>query len=55
MRGVVLPAGKHQVVFSYRPTLFYVGAAISVFGWLTALLGLCLMLWMKLRAASRQR
>jgi hypothetical protein len=33
MRGVTLPAGRHTLVFRYRPTGFYVGAAISVCAW----------------------
>ncbi len=44
MRGVVLPSGKHRVVFQYRPTLFYLGAAISITSW-TALLT-TLAIWM---------
>jgi uncharacterized membrane protein YfhO len=55
MRGVVLPAGEHRIVFSYRPPLFYVGAAISSGGWLTLLIGLVVMLWYqrRQRVASR--
>jgi hypothetical protein len=34
MRGVYLPPGKHRIVFSYRPTTFYVGAVLSIVGWL---------------------
>jgi len=30
MRGVWLPAGRHRVVFSYRPRSFLAGAAISL-------------------------
>jgi hypothetical protein len=33
MRGVAVPAGKHRVVFQYRPTLFYIGALISIGSW----------------------
>jgi len=33
MRGVMLPAGKHTVVFRYRPTTFRVGAAVSAIAW----------------------
>jgi hypothetical protein len=34
LRGVCLDAGDHQVRFEYQPRAFYVGAAISVAGWL---------------------
>lgn len=33
MRGVVLPAGKHRLVYRYRPRPFWIGAAISSVGW----------------------
>jgi hypothetical protein len=36
MRGALLPAGKHRLVYAYRPARFYCGAAISVAGWLAA-------------------
>lgn len=29
LRGVMVPAGQHLVIFRYRPTLFYLGLAIS--------------------------
>jgi hypothetical protein len=29
LRGVALPAGKHRLVFRYRPVAFHVGAATS--------------------------
>jgi uncharacterized membrane protein YfhO len=29
-RGVVVPAGRHTVVFAYRPTSVLVGATISL-------------------------
>ncbi len=32
--GTPIPAGSHQVVFSYRPTFFYVGMIISALAWL---------------------
>jgi Bacterial membrane protein YfhO len=45
LRGVCLPAGSHRVRFEYRPTLFFVGAAISVVGWLAlGLIGLATVL-----------
>ncbi|MFV1967067.1 MAG: hypothetical protein ACC628_16695, partial [Pirellulaceae bacterium] len=37
MRAVLLPAGRHQVHFRYRPPRFYVGAALSGLGWLMSL------------------
>jgi len=37
LQGVVLPAGKHTVEFSYEPTSIYVGAVISSLAWLAAL------------------
>ena len=30
LRGVYLEAGNHTVVYTYRPTVFFVGAAISI-------------------------
>jgi uncharacterized membrane protein YfhO len=38
-RAVHLTAGEHLVTFTYRPSMFYLGAAI------TALTGLSLALW----------
>ena len=32
--AVDVPAGKHQVVFSYQPIEFWIGATISLIGWL---------------------
>ena len=34
MRGVLLPAGKHQLTFRYQPASFWRGAAISGVSWL---------------------
>ncbi|MCI0711556.1 MAG: YfhO family protein [Chloroflexi bacterium] len=42
-RGVCIPVGEHIVTFEYRPTLFYVGAAISTVTWL-GLIGYLLLL-----------
>ena len=33
-RGVSVPSGPHTVRFVYRPLMFYIGAAISLAGWL---------------------
>lgn len=38
-RGVIVPAGSHELTFVYRPTLFYLGAALTLLtltglGWL---------------------
>jgi len=35
MQGVVLPAGRHQVEFAYRPRSLLWGAAISLTSWLS--------------------
>ena len=34
LRGVAIPAGRHRVVFRYRPMSFMVGAPGSLVGWL---------------------
>ena len=34
LRGVWLPAGHHHLIYTYRPTLFYLGAAVSLLAWL---------------------
>jgi hypothetical protein len=36
MRGVWLRAGRHRIIYTYRPTPFYVGATLSLLGWLGA-------------------
>lgn len=46
MRGVALPAGRHQVAFAYRPRLFYAGAVISVIAWVVVGVGLVLRPWL---------
>ncbi len=34
LRGVALSAGKHQVIFEYRPLTVYLGAGISIIAWI---------------------
>ena len=29
LRGVFLPAGHHRLIYTYRPSRFYVGAGVS--------------------------
>jgi len=37
LRGAKLPAGRHKLVYSYRPTSVYLGAIISGIAWLLVL------------------
>lgn len=39
-RAVVVPAGKHKVVFKYVPMSFYIGLMLTLFG-----VALCIWLW----------
>ncbi len=50
MRGAWLPAGKHRLVYYYRPASFFWGTAISSLGWL-GLLGFLICL----RVSSKTR
>ena len=40
MRGAWLPAGKHRLLWTYRPTSFMLGAAVSAVSWLILTIGL---------------
>jgi len=40
MRGALLPAGKHRLVWTYRPNSFRIGAAVSAASWLALAMGL---------------
>jgi hypothetical protein len=40
MRGALLPAGEFKLVYEYRPTSFYLGAAVSVAACLAAIISL---------------
>ena len=37
MRGVVVPAGQHEIVMKYRPASVYLGAFLTFTGWLSAI------------------
>jgi hypothetical protein len=43
LRGVVLPPGTHEIVFTFQPTSLHMGLAISGLGLLLLLLGLILL------------
>jgi hypothetical protein len=38
IRGVVVPAGKHQIVMNYRPLSVYLGLALALAGFTTAII-----------------
>ncbi len=40
MRGVWLPAGTHRLIYRYRPTTFFLGAAISLAAWIVLAIAL---------------
>jgi len=39
LRGVILEAGRHQVVFVFRPRTVFLGIGLGLIGWL----GVCLL------------
>ena len=52
MRGVALPAGTHEVVFTFRPLDFYSGAWVSGLALATSLVGLVVL---RLKASKRNQ
>jgi hypothetical protein len=52
LRGALLPAGKHRLIYEYRSWNFYVGAAVSAAAWLAAL-GVTVLLEVGRRRAVR--
>jgi hypothetical protein len=38
LRGVVVPAGKHEIVFSFEPTVIRNGTLLMASGWVLLLL-----------------
>ncbi|MCY2988389.1 MAG: hypothetical protein NTY19_11070 [Planctomycetota bacterium] len=40
LRGVILPPGRHRIIYAYRPTRFYLGAAVSLLAWVGVIGGL---------------
>ena len=38
LRGVVVPPGKHEIVFSFKPTVVRNGTLLMVSGWILFLL-----------------
>ena len=51
-RGIVIPAGKHEVVFRYRPRLLLLGLRVSVAAFV---LLICFWLYIGLREVKRVR
>ncbi len=45
MRGCRLPAGSHRLIYRYRPTSFFLGAAISTLGWILLAAWCMLAMW----------
>jgi uncharacterized membrane protein YfhO len=49
--AVQVPAGNHQVIFSYDPSIFIIGLSISVTGWLIVIASI-IIFKVKIRASS---
>jgi hypothetical protein len=44
LRGVCVPAGEHEVVFRFVPSVFWIGLALSIVGWMVALVAIVIVL-----------
>jgi hypothetical protein len=55
MRGVWLPAGAHHLSFTYQPTLFRLGAALSALAWLAAAAALAALCFRRVRRHTSPR
>lgn len=54
LRGVCVPAGQHEVVFTFRPTILWYGAIITVAA-LLALVAVLVIMFMRRRQATEPR
>jgi hypothetical protein len=56
-RAVILPKGKHRIVFQYRPKLFYIGSLISLAGILSIIVISFLIIWRRrhIKRADKDR
>ncbi|MHB1133042.1 MAG: oligosaccharide flippase family protein [Chloroflexota bacterium] len=54
-RAVYLPAGRHEVVFSYRPDSFFTGGMLSLAAGVALLLALVMAAWRRFYDEERER
>ena len=45
LRGVVVPPGKHEIVFAFKPTVIRNGTLLMASGWLLLLLMIGMLMW----------